>query len=149
MRETEFRVWDSRKKSYFNKKDIAIDNLGNIFAFEVCDDNDADLWHVRILSDPDNERYIIEDNTGLTDKNGTEIYEGDIIQFEFWNEKYYRQIAYNSAIASYEAITVTSPTSKKLRQKAKYSFSELYKISSKGFKVVGNIHENPERLEEK
>lgn len=26
MREIEFRVWDSRKKSYFNKKDIAIDN---------------------------------------------------------------------------------------------------------------------------
>lgn len=79
MREIEFRVWDSRKKSYFNKKDIAIDNLGNIFVFEVCDDNDADLWHVRILSDPDNERYIIEENTGLTDINGTEIFEGDII----------------------------------------------------------------------
>lgn len=64
MREIEFRVWDSRKKSYFNKKDIAIDNLGNIFVFEACDENDADLWHVRILSDSDNKRYIIEQDTG-------------------------------------------------------------------------------------
>lgn len=95
------------------------------------------------------DEIVIEQFTGLKDRNGTDIYEGDIIQFEFWNEKYYRQIAYNSAIASYEAITVASPTSKKLRQKAKYSFSELYKISSKGFKVVGNIHENPELVEEK
>lgn len=103
----------------------------------------------KLTDSVDNDRLVFEQYTGLKDKNGTDIYEGDIIQFEFWNEKYYRQIAYNSAIASYEAITVASPTSKKLRQKAKYSFSELYKISSKGFKVVGNIHENPELLEEK
>ena len=43
MCEIEFRVWDSRKKSYFNKKDIAIDNLGNIFVFEVC------LWGLILI----------------------------------------------------------------------------------------------------
>ena len=36
MREIEFRVWDSQEKVYLNKKDIAIDNLGNVFVFEGC-----------------------------------------------------------------------------------------------------------------
>lgn len=80
MREIKFRAWDNLEKVYLNKKDIAIDNLGNIFVFEACDENDADLWHVRILSDPDNERYIIEENTGLTDTNGKDIYAEDIVE---------------------------------------------------------------------
>lgn len=144
MREMKFRAWDNVAKEYIDNRYVSIDGLGLLHVDKHIIKNCFRPPHTR-----KNPWFIVEQFTGLKDKNGTEIYEGDIIQFEFWNEKYYRQIAYNSAIASYEAITVTSPTSKKLRQKAKYSFSELYKISSKGFKVVGNIHENPELLEEK
>ena len=145
MREMKFRVWNNLLKKYLPDDLVHIKSSGNLVfgTYYRKPDYYEDL---PLLLKGD---HTVEQFTGLEDKNGTEIYEGDIIQFEFWNEKYYRQIAYNSAIASYEAITVASPTSKKLRQKAKYSFSELYKISSKGFKVVGNIHENPELLEEK
>ena len=143
MRDIKFRIWDGAKNEWLasSNKD-ALPYYGFALVGEVMTVQSPPVWSL-------DEGNVVEQFTNLKDKNGTEIYEGDIIQFEFWNEKYYRQIAYNSAIASYEAITVTSPTSKKLRQKAKYSFSELYKISSKGFKVVGNIHENPELLEEK
>lgn len=144
MREIKFRAWDNAAKKYIDSKYVSIDGFGLLHVAKHIVKNFFRPPHTR-----KNPWFIVEQFTGLKDKNGTEIYEGDIIQFEFWNEKYYRQIAYNSAIASYEAITVASPTSKKLRQKAKYSFSELYKISSKGFKVVGNIHENPELMEEK
>lgn len=135
MREIKFRAWSKLNNKYYYR--VLVGNTSEDEDQYVCSNvYDGDEW-----IEFDEHCGAIEQYTGLKDKNGTEIYEGDIIQFEFWNEKYYRQIAYNSAIASYEVITVTSHTSKKLRQKAKYSFSELYKISSKGFEVVGNIHE--------
>ena len=142
MRELKVRAWHKPYKQMCQVESLRFDGNGVYTAVLI-----EEPFYDRKLVEAD--EIVIEQFTGLKDRNGTDIYEGDIIQFEFCNEKYYRQIAYNSAIASYEAITVASPTSKKLRQKAKYSFSELYKISSKGFKVVGNIHENPELVEEK
>lgn len=142
MRELKVRAWHKPYKQMCQVESLRFDG-NRVYTAVLIEEP----FYDRKLVEAD--EIVIEQFTGLKDRNGTDIYEGDIIQFEFWNEKYYRQIAYNSAIASYEAITVASPTSKKLRQKAKYSFSELYKISSKGFKVVGNIHENPELVEEK
>ena len=142
MREIEFRVWDNQEKVYLNKKDIAIDNLGNIFIFEVCDDNDADLWHVRILSDPDNERYVIEQTTGLTDKNGTEIFESDIVKYYphhrgvpyrvYWDDKSAKFLIGRDGVIG-------------------QSFSDIMHSLNTGriaLEVVGNVHENPELLEE-
>lgn len=80
MRVAKFRVWDNKEKVYLNEEDIAIDNLGNIFVFEGYDDNDADLWYARILPDSDNKRYIIEQSTGLKDKDDVEVYSGDIVE---------------------------------------------------------------------
>lgn len=136
MREIEFRVWDNQEKVYLNKKDIAIDNLGNVFVFEGCNDNDADLWHVRILVDPDNERYIIEQSTGLKDKNGTEIYEGDVIKVERDGIIYRVEWIHGG-----------------FGLEPRYN-SPFYPILGnvelrERIEVIGNIHENPELLEEK
>ena len=142
MREIEFRVWDSLRRVYLNKKDIAIDNLGNIFVFEARDENDADLWHVRILSDPDNERYIIEENTGLTDKNGREIYERDIVSVRdspvvVEDEKGVCFVAWSSVLAGFI-----------LKGSDAYKFDEQL-LSDLKLIVIGNIHEDYNLLEEK
>lgn len=145
MREIEFRVWDNQEKVYLSKKDIAIDNLGNIFVFEGCDDNDADLWHVRILSDPDNERYVIEQTTGLTDKNDKAVYEGDIVGVKHsdWTEPTMHVVKW-CGDEKYPAFNLRPELDEAVNSIALVAQSDFFSI-----KVVGNIHENPELLEGK
>lgn len=131
MREIEFRVWDNLEKVYLNKKDIGIDNLGNVFIFEGYDNNDADLWYARILLDPDNERYVIEQTTGLIDKNGTEICEGDIVKYSNGTGRVYRDndSARFNVLGFYDGHQ-DYPT---------LAFSEN---GNAAMEVIGNIHEN-------
>ena len=136
MREIKFRIWDNLEKDYLNEEDIAIDNLNNIFIFERYDSNDSELWYTRLLPDPDNKRHVIEQCTGLKDKNGTEIYEGDIIKVEGDAEIYRVEWIYSG-----------------FGLEPRYN-SPFYPILGnvklcKKIEVIGNIHENPELMEEK
>ena len=145
MREIGFRVWDNQEKVYLSKKDIAIDNLGNVFVFEGRDENDTDLWHVRILSDPDNERYVIEQTTGLTDKNDKAVYEGDIVEVKHsdWIEPTIHVVKW-CGDEKYPAFNLRPELDETVNNLALAAQSDFFSI-----KVVGNIHENPELMEEK
>ena len=59
MREIEFRAWDIEKKKYKYPK----------------------LWDNTMPSNWD-KHYILEQYTGLKDKNKTKIFEGDLVQLE-------------------------------------------------------------------
>lgn len=145
MREIEFRVWDNQEKVYLNKKDIAIDNLGNVFVFEGCNDNDSELWYARILVDPDNERYIIEQLTGLTDKNGKDIYAEDIVEVKHsdWTEPTIHVVEW-CGDEKYPAFDLKPELDEAMNSIALAAQSDFFSV-----KVVGNIHENPELVEEK
>ena len=73
-REIKFRVWDKTKKQMFypsNAIDWTIGIQGEVF------------WHCG-TSVRDN--VVVQQYTGLKDKKGTEIYEGDIIEYHYGNE---------------------------------------------------------------
>ena len=73
--------------------------------------------------------------TGLKDMNGVEIYEGDVLQGK---SKRMFSVQYNSKIAGFVACAVDD------RQETpcmNYGTMQSYKI-------IGNIHDNPELLEE-
>lgn len=68
MRELKFRVWDKRYKKYVEPYAICLDGRA-IVVNKPCND----------LETLDSERVIIEQYTGLKDKNGKEIYDWDIV----------------------------------------------------------------------
>jgi uncharacterized phage protein (TIGR01671 family) len=78
----------------------------------------------------ESEDCILMQFTGLTDKHGKEIYEGDIIHSDQWQPSTY-QICYDRG-----AFYIAGADKHEV---ADIKYAE-------GFKVIGNIHENPELL---
>jgi len=112
MREIKFRAWDKKGK----RIRYILDGLHCDFNF--C--NPQEFWNWS------KEEYILMQYTGLKDKNGVEIYEGDIVQYCTWKPKDIRES--KEGVVSY----VLGDTGLWL---STYDQSKL--------EVIGNVYENP------
>lgn len=131
MRELKFRVWSKKQKTYeykhpFNvsgsfyiaQNGVLLSDYGNVITPEIKQDD-----------------FIIEQTTGIKDKNDKEIYEGDIVSEHNGDLKGIVKQAGDGQWAIYW-------------DNIPDGYSVLLKHSDL-CEVVGNSHENPELLERK
>lgn len=88
------------------------------------------------------EKIILMQSTGLKDKNGKEIFEGDILEVTD-KHSWLEVVSYSQE----KAMFVTE----EINREFKVPESPLYDLSDSTFlkfEVIGNIYENPELLED-
>jgi uncharacterized phage protein (TIGR01671 family) len=136
MREIKFRAWDKVYKCFLQS--FLIDEFGNIY-------NSIGLGGRDITGE-----VIISQHTGLKDKNGKDIYEGDIIEWltgeigviswhvkGFWSVKWQKK---NTSINDRLTVFCGEIHGGDGAEYKKGEFSDV--------NILGNIYENPELLPE-
>ena len=126
-----FRVWSGYWKKYATEAELYMDG-----SFDAIFEDDGGVPH------HENTDLVIEFDTGLKDKNGMVIHEGDIVMSDDGSRYLTGAVGWNEDYAKYEVIyNQLTGNSFEFEGDDGYPVADLCE-------VIGNIHENPELLEE-
>lgn len=146
MRPIKFRAWDKENKKWLH--DFRIHPEGHVMAATgLLDDMNAgenlQFWlYEKSVKTMDNMELM--QFTGLLDKNGKEIYEGDIFQSRNKNESDMQGEIYFEAGCFKMEYGYQKPT--KNQRKDYFLSGSIGEDGAKEIEVIGNIYENPELL---
>lgn len=135
-----FRAWHTKLNRYLRDDEFFIDAEGKVRNDSFGRGNYEEAFDT---SDFDSGYIILEQDTGLKDKNGKKICEGDVVKFAdlemaikptgivcFANGRFFVK-DWDFGDGSYHIVDFYD-----------------YNIPHNDFEVIGNVHENPELLEE-
>lgn len=125
MRELKVRAWYKPYKQMCQVESLRFDGNGVCAAVLI-----EEPFYDRRLVEAD--EIVIEQYTGLKDKNGTEIYEGDILIDDIGEPTEYWVVKFSDGGFVGECAGVAEP---------------LFELTN--LEIAGNIHEDSELLEEK
>lgn len=125
MRNIKFRAWDKAVKDMVPIKTIDFRKDGAECAVDFCDIN-GDLTGK-------NPEWVLMQYTGMKDKNGVEIYEGDVLFHPLQGRRkvFY---PYSETVASYGLRNIDN------------GFGSTLQDSHAVWEVIGNIYEDSELL---
>ena len=106
------------------------------FSYFIHNDSDA-LTLEDIFVAAERQKCIIQQYTGVKDKNGKEIYEGDIVSFQYRDEG-----LFNGVIGLDDMYLGYSVQD----SKAFFGSMQITYDNTEELNVIGNIFENPELL---
>lgn len=131
MRKIQLRVWDNEEKiMIYSGEDYPFFELGGMYLEEILEEYNSGTG-----------RFEVMQSTGLRDRDGEMIWEGDVVKFCHWTDCdtnlkreweigriVWDDFAYRFALHSGRVVT------------------PLY--GSKNYKIIGNIYEDPELWEQ-
>jgi uncharacterized phage protein (TIGR01671 family) len=145
MRKIKFRAWEKSIKGLDARgmmwqsdetfKDYVVGFDGSVYEKFVDSFAGQSFENYRDVSD----RFILMQYTGLKDKNGREIYEGDIVRYKLGSDWIVGDVRYDADSARYVKRAEKAGSSWDYKDLASYASST---------QVIGNIYEDPELLEQ-
>lgn len=132
-----FRAWEPDTKFMNDQVRVTSNRFGD--GEILVEATDAFGW---VEVQPE---YLMQ-STGLKDKNGVEVFQGDIVKVTDEDEEFnYISVVKNYAEEGYPAFDIEYPSD------WEYESNALSTIMSGGYEtieIIGNIYENPELLEQ-
>lgn len=157
MREVKYLAWSNKYKKMFRVSEISFDRDGYVHGLvdsETVDEHQPtqnefetnpyvligrvdfvkshDGRVAGLAQNPDDEPFILLQYTGLKDKNGKEIYEGDILE-EIGTDVYRYVVHWNVTNATYDFVDIITDET--------FHGNDIHFEKSE---VIGNIYENPD-----